>query len=101
MIGKDGEVRLAVVEEKEGGSGEGEEGRGVRVRVFVSGEERETDVQKTLVEIFLDLQRSGGEVLQATDEADGGYGDTVTDEGVEREGEGGTFLRLVKTRVAR
>ena len=91
MIGEEGEVRLVVVEE-EGGSGEGEEGRGVRVRVFVSGEEGEIDVRKTLVEDFLDLQKSGGEVLQATDEADGGYGDSVTEEG--GEGEGGTFPEI-------
>ena len=71
MIGEEGEVRLVVVEE-EGGGGEGEEGRGVRVRVFVSREEGEIDVRKTLVENLLDLQKSGGEVLQATDEADGG-----------------------------
>ena len=92
MIGEEGEVRLVVMEE-EGGSGEGEEGRGARVRVFVSGEEGEIDVRKTLVEDFLDLQKSGGEVLQATDEADGGYGDSVTDqEG--GEGEGGTFPKI-------
>ena len=42
------------------------------------------------MEDFLDLQQSGGEVLQATDEADGGYGDSVTEEGGEGEGEGGT-----------
>ena len=94
MIGEEGEVRLVVVEEEEGGSGEGEEGRGVRVRVFVSREEGEIDVQKTLVEDFLDFQKSGGEVLQATDEADGGYGDSVTEEGGEGEGEGGAFPEI-------
>ena len=93
MIGEEGEVRLVVVEE-EGGSGEGEEGRGVRVRVFVSGEEGEIDVRRTLVENFLDLQKSGREVLQATGEADGGYGDSVTEEGGEGEGEGGTFAKI-------
>ena len=66
----------------------------MRVRVFVSREEGEIDVRKTLVENFLDLQKSGGEVLQATDEADGGYGDSVTEEGGEGEGEGGTFPEI-------
>ena len=94
MIGEEGEVRLVVEEEEEGGSGGGEEGRGVRVRVFVIVEEGEIDVRKTLVEDFLDLQKSGGEVLQATDEADGGYGDSVTEEGGEGEGEGGTFPEI-------
>ena len=94
MIGEEGEVRLVVEEEEEGGSGKGEEGRGVRVRVFVSGEEGEIDVRNTLVENLLDLQKSGGEVIQATDEADGGYGDSVTEEGGEGEGERGTFPEI-------
>ena len=94
MIGEEGEVSLVVEEGEEGGSGEGEEGRGVRVRVFVSGEEGEIDMRKTLVEDYLDLQKSGGEVLQATDEADGGYRDSVTEEGGEGEGEGGTFPEI-------
>ena len=94
MIGEEGELRLVVEEDEEGGSGEGEEGRGVGVRVFVSGEEGEIDMRKTLVEDFLELQKSGGEVLQATDEADGGYGDSVTEEGGEGEGEGGTFPEI-------
>ena len=66
----------------------------MRVRVFVSGEEGEIDVRKTLVEDFLDLQKSGGKVLQATDKADGGYRDSVTEEGGEGEGEGGTFPEM-------
>ena len=44
MIGEEGEVRLVVEEEEEGGRGEGEQGREVRVRVFVSGEEGKIDV---------------------------------------------------------
>ena len=83
MIGEEGEVRLVVE-----GSGcvEGEEGRGVRVRVLVSGEGGEIDVRKSLVERFRDPRPLGQELLQASEEADGGYGDSVTEEGGGGEG---------------
>ena len=82
MVGEEGEVRLVM---GEGGSEDGS----VRVRVFVSVDGREVDVRETIIAKLLESQKSKKELLSATEEADGGYGDSVTEEGDAEGGERG------------
>ena len=75
LVGEEGEVSLVIEEVM------GDEGEGVRVRVVVRGKEgEEVDVRQAIIARLLESQRLGREAL-AADEDDGGYGDSVTEEG--------------------